>query len=119
MISAATQQLPTVWGLDPFDIHARFWASYGVQIVRPGEPSLLVAHAELFMLVDPRTLVVFRLAPILDTLSWLRPDLVLVRLTDPRKQSYSERIVTNDQGEFVRFQRMYDRSDIRIGRLAL
>jgi len=119
MISAATQQLPTVWGLDPFDIHARFWASYGVQIVRPGEPSQLVPHAELFMLIDPRMLAVFRLASILDTISWLRPDLVLVRLTDPRKQAYSERVVTDERGAFVRFQRLYDRSDIRIGRVAL
>ena len=36
---------PTVWGLNPSELHDRFWASRGVQVVRQGEPSEIVAHA--------------------------------------------------------------------------
>jgi hypothetical protein len=30
--------LRTIWGLDPFPLHSRFWAAHGVQVVRQGEP---------------------------------------------------------------------------------
>jgi hypothetical protein len=32
-----------------------------VQVVRQGEPSPIVSHAELFLLTEPRTLVLFQL----------------------------------------------------------
>jgi lipopolysaccharide/colanic/teichoic acid biosynthesis glycosyltransferase len=111
--------MKTVWGLDPIQLHARYWASRGVQIVRQGDRSELVPHAELFLLIDLRTLAIFRLAGILDTLSWVNPDLVSVRLLDPRKDEYSERVVTNGHGRFVRFQRVYPGSDARMARVSL
>ncbi len=43
----------TIWGLDPFQLYTRFWAAHGVQVVRQGEPSQIVKHAELFLLTDP------------------------------------------------------------------
>ena len=27
----------TIWGLDAFQLHTRFWAAHGVQVVRQGE----------------------------------------------------------------------------------
>ena len=40
----------TIWGLDPFQLYTRYWAAMGVQVVRQGEPSPIVSHAELFLL---------------------------------------------------------------------
>ena len=37
----------TIWGLDPSQLHTRYWASNGVQVVRQGEPSEIVKHAEV------------------------------------------------------------------------
>ena len=37
-------------------LHTRYWAAHGVQVVRQGEPSQIVPHAELFLLTDPRSL---------------------------------------------------------------
>jgi len=44
----ATLGHPTIWGLNPIQLHDRYWASRGVQVVRQGEPSDIVNGAELF-----------------------------------------------------------------------
>jgi lipopolysaccharide/colanic/teichoic acid biosynthesis glycosyltransferase len=120
MLVAGPSPCPiSVWGLDPIQLHARFWASRGVQVVRLGERSEIVPHAELFLLTDPRTLALFRLAGILDMLSWVAPDLVSIRLRDPRSGEYREQVVTEDDGRFVRFERIYEGSDPRMVRVGL
>ena len=65
MISSAStisreQDLPTVWGLDPVQLHDHFWAARGVFVVRLGEVTEIPRDAELYMLTDPRTLAIFR-----------------------------------------------------------
>jgi len=101
----------TVWGLDPIQLHTRFWAAHGVQVVRQGEPSQIVRHAELFLLTDPRSLVLLRLAPVMDVLNWVQPQVLFLRLHDERERGYREKAVTDDSGRFLRFQRLYDASD--------
>lgn len=109
----------TLWGLDTLQLHDRFWASRGVQVVRLGDRSEIVPHAELFLLTGPSTLAIFRLAGILDSLSWLESDLVSVRLTDDRKEGYRERPVTDSTGRLVRLDRIYEASSPRFKRVAL
>jgi len=109
----------TIWGMSPTELHDRFWASRGVQVVRPGQSSQIVHGAELFLLLDPRLLTVFRLKTLVDLLSWVRPDVLWVRLSDSRPRKYRERAVTNEQGDFVRFERLYGGSDSRFARVAL
>src|ERR1041384_8175154 len=75
----------TIWGLDAFQLHTRFWAAHGVQVVRQGEPSPIVRHAELFLLTDPRSLVLFKLAPVMDVLNWVNPQVLFLRLHDTRE----------------------------------
>jgi lipopolysaccharide/colanic/teichoic acid biosynthesis glycosyltransferase len=106
----------TIWGFDPAQLHSRYWASYGVQVVRQGEPSEIVRHAELYLLTDPSTLTLFKLAPLMDTLNWVNPQALFVRLHDARERGYREQAVVDDDGRFVRFQRVYDtaRSQTRI-----
>lgn len=110
---------PTVWGLDWSDLHARYWAARGVQLVRVGERTPLVAQAELYMLLDHDTLTLFRLAPILDDISWLSPDLIIVRVMDSAKQPYSEVINADDDGNFEGYSRVYNATQVRLGRVVL
>jgi lipopolysaccharide/colanic/teichoic acid biosynthesis glycosyltransferase len=98
----------TIWGFDPIQLHTRFWAAQGVQVVRQGEPSAIVDHAELYLLTDPGSLTLFKLAPLMDVLNWVRPHVLFVRLHDVRERSYRENVVTDAHGKFVRFRRLYD-----------
>jgi len=109
----------TLWGLDPIQLHNHYWAALGVQVVRQGEPSQIVKHAELFLLIDPRSLVLFKLAPLLDTLNWIQPQELFVRLHDQRERGYRERVITDESGKFLRFKRLYDVTDPRLCRVVL
>src|SRR6476646_10100881 len=75
-VAAAAAAVPpsarTIWGLDPVQLHTRYWASLGVQVVRPGEPSEIVRHAELYLLTDPASLSLFKLGPLMDVLNWVK-----------------------------------------------
>ena len=105
---AAPQSLRTIWGLDPVQLHTRYWASNGVQVVRQGEPSEIVKHAELFLLCEPGTMTLFRLADVMDALNWIKPQVLFVRLHDSRERGYREHVVTDEFDQFVRFERLYD-----------
>ena len=100
----------TIWGLDAFQLHTRFWAAHGVQVVRQGEPSPIVRHAELFLLTDPRSLVLFKLAQVMDVLNWVNPQVLFLRLHDTREKIYRERVVADESDRFVKFERIYDQS---------
>ncbi len=108
----------TIWGLDIVQLHSRYWASNGVQVVRRGEPSEIVRHAELFLLTESPTLTLFRLGDLMDALNWIKPQVLFVRLHDARERGYRERIVTNEFDQFIRFERLYDASG-RLTRIVL
>src|SRR5258707_5657475 len=108
----------TIWGLDPVQLHARYWASSGVQVVRQGEPSEIVRHAELFLLAESATLALFRLSDVMDALNWIKPQVLFVRLHDSRERGYREYVVTDEFDQFVRFERRYDASG-RLTRVVL
>src|SRR5271169_4390346 len=80
----------TIWGLDPVALHHRFWAAHGIQVVRQGEPSEIVNHAELYLLTDPRSLVLFRMMKVINLLNWLKPQALFLRLHDRREKGYRE-----------------------------
>jgi len=110
----------TIWGLDPVALHHRFWAAHGVQVVRQGEPSEIIHHAELYLLTDPRSLVLFKMISVIDVLNWLKPQVLFLRLHDRREKGYREKVITEDNNRFVRFQRLYDGSeDLRLARAVL
>ncbi len=112
-------RLHTVWGLDALQLHDRFWAARGVQVVRQGQPIDLVHDAELYLLADRHCLSIFRMQQIVDTISWLKPKLLFVRLHNTRDQGYRERVLTDRDNKFVKFERVYGASDWRLGRVAL
>jgi lipopolysaccharide/colanic/teichoic acid biosynthesis glycosyltransferase len=108
----------TIWGLDPVQLHTRFWAAHGVQVVRQGEPSEIVKHAELYLLIENDALSLFKLGPLMEALNWVKPQVLFVRLHDSRERTYREHVMTDDAGRFVRFQRVYDAAS-RMTRVAL
>lgn len=101
------QAQPTVWGLDAATLHARFWASRGVQVVTRGESTELVPQAELYLLTEPGMFAIFRPAQVLDVIAWLDPDLTSLRLFDIRDRGYVEHLESDADGRFVRFRRVY------------
>lgn len=113
----------TLWGLEPHQLHDRYWAAHGVQVVRVGEPSELVPDAELYLLTDPRTLVLFPMHAPLDDLNWLRPHLLYLRVRDRRDRTYREFVLIDppdaEEGAFLGFHRAYDGDDPRLGRVVL
>jgi lipopolysaccharide/colanic/teichoic acid biosynthesis glycosyltransferase len=117
--SASNPALPTIWGLDPLHLHGRYWASRGVQVVRRGEPSELVHHAELYLLTDRDVIVQFSLVGAVDRLSWLDVDVLLLRLADSRERGYREHVLTDSTGRFTKVERMYGGSVARHARVAL
>lgn len=108
----------TVFGLDPLQLHARYWAAHGVQVVRQGEPSQIIRQAELFLLTDPRSLPLFKLTKVIESLNWVRPLVVFVRLHDTRHSGYREQVVTGEDDRFSRFERIYE-SPGRLARVVL
>lgn len=110
---------PTIWGLSTAQMHDRFWASRGVQVVRPGEPSQLMKGAELFLLVDARSLALFDLVKLIDVLCWTKPELLCVRLKDRREGGYRERALVSGDNQFVGFERIYGAADSRLARAGL
>jgi lipopolysaccharide/colanic/teichoic acid biosynthesis glycosyltransferase len=109
----------TVWGLDIAQLHQRFWASRGVQVVCRGDEEKVSDAAELYLLVEPSHYCLFRLDQVIDTLSWLKPKLLFVRIHDSEEHGYRERIITDDQDGFVRFHREYGGADCRLIRTAV
>jgi lipopolysaccharide/colanic/teichoic acid biosynthesis glycosyltransferase len=108
----------TIWGLDPSQLHTRYWASNGVQVVRQGEPSEIVKYAELFLLTESPTFTLFKLTDVVDALNWIKPQLMFIRLHDTRDRAYREHVVTDEFDQFVRFERRYEASS-RLTRVAL
>jgi len=102
-----TKPTHAIWGLDAAQLHDRFWATRGVQVVRQGEPSEIVDNAELFLLTDPKTFAIFKLRNLVETLSWMKPDALYVRIHDDQAQGYREQVITNSQDRFIRFERTY------------
>lgn len=115
----ATDARQTIWGLDAEQLHDRFWAARGVQVVRQGEADLLMPHAELYLLTDSRTYTIFRLGKLVDTLSWLKPKALFIRLHSTMERGYREVVVADDEDRFIGFKRLYSDSDARLARVAV
>jgi len=124
MIRTTTQDVErtptqTVWGLDAARLHQRYWAARGVQVVCRGDQTPVSEDADLFLMIEPTHFCLFPLDKIIDTLSWLRPKLLFVRIHDNQEYGYREEIITDDQDRFIRFQRAYGGSACRLTRTAV
>src|SRR5438270_7013973 len=106
---------PTIWGLDPSQLHDRFWASRGVQVVRPGEMVVPLAdRAPFYLLMEPKALAIFDPATAEEALSMVDSQLMYIRVHDTREHGPRERVVTDANNRFLRFERLYDRPHTHI-----
>ena len=117
-VPRAAGPCPTLWGLDPLQLHDRFWAARGVQVVRHGEPVELIPEARLFLLLEPQALLILESGGVDRALQAQGKHLVYVRLHEAAPAGRHERVITDDQGRFVRFERVYDRPHGRMARAA-
>ncbi len=111
--------LPTLWGLDPVQLHDRFWAARGVCVVRPGERAELAGDAEMYLLTDVRTLALFPLRPLVDHLYWVKPAVLFIRLRSTSTADCREGVVTDDGGRFLRLVRDYGPTAVRTANVAI
>ncbi|MDB5322239.1 MAG: putative glycosyltransferase [Phycisphaerales bacterium] len=119
--TSAPRAAPTVWGLDPVQLHDRFWAQHGVQVVRPDEgshPQPISGDALLYLLVEPQVLVTFESGEEIRTLYSSDAELTYIRVHDPRGRGYRERVITDSGDNFLRFERSYNRPARRLIRAA-
>jgi len=126
MVSAATAtaeselaEHPSVWGLNPTQLHDRYWACRGVQVVRQGERSEIVVGADLFLLTDPRLLTLFGISRFVESLWWEKSALICIRLHDGREHNYREEIVSDDHDRLLGIRRIYRSFDPRLARVVL
>lgn len=110
---------PTIWGLTPMQVHDRFWAARGVQIVRPNQQSEIVEDAELFMLVPGELLTIFRLRQIIEQLNWVAPRVMWVRIRDDHDHGYREEVRIDNDSRFDGFKRIYREVGSRFARVIL
>ena len=101
---------PTVWGLTPREIHDRFWASRGVQVVRPGARGT-VAGARLYLLLSDDHLLLFSLSRLPKFLNRSSRRLLRVLVRDENRRGCREFTVTDDRLQLRAFRRLYDQPD--------
>lgn len=109
---------PTLWGLTPAQLHGRFWAARGVQVVGVGSQVEINPHAELYLLIEHGRFVIIPLRRCLDLLCWLKPDLLVVRIADRTVADYQEIVESRPDGQFLRFRREYSAATSRLARVA-
>jgi len=118
ILAEPEHSVPTMWGLTPTQLHARFWAARGVQVVAAGSQSEIRLQAELYLLTEPQRFVIMPLRRSLELLCWLKPDLLVVRIADRSLQDYREIVEARPDGRFLRFRRDYAAATSRLGRVA-
>jgi lipopolysaccharide/colanic/teichoic acid biosynthesis glycosyltransferase len=97
----------SVWGLDASQLHEHYWAAQGVRVVRNGEAAQIDRDAAMYLLIDPLLLVLFDARQTFRT-NWTACDVAYVRVHDSTERQFRERVVTDDDGQFVKFERHYD-----------
>jgi lipopolysaccharide/colanic/teichoic acid biosynthesis glycosyltransferase len=106
---------PRVWGMSARRLHDLFWAARGVQVVRPGQPPDQSGPRVYLLLLSDQA-IISSAEQWIKRLAWLGCALMHVRVVDRSGVSYSERVITNDQGWFERIDRIYPRRGGRAGR---
>ncbi len=118
---ARSPDTPTIWGLTPLDLHDRFWASRAMQVVRPCGAEV-AEHAPFYLLMEPGALALFDPAAAEEALANAAPGeahLIYIRVHDTRERGPLERVVTDANNRFLRFERLYDRPRTHLARAAI
>ncbi len=101
-------EFPTLWGLNPIELHDRFWAAKKIQVVRRGAHEEIHSEAEHYLLLTEEALTIFPLQGLEDHIKWLRPRLLYLRIHDKRESGYREWVQTSGEDQkFCGFERCY------------
>jgi hypothetical protein len=73
----------------------------------------------LYLLTDPRSLVLFPLARMMEVLNWIKPLVIFVRLRDERERPIRQRAITDEQGRFLRFEIEGETNDAGMSRVVV
>lgn len=98
-----------LWGLDLRRLHDLYWAARGMQVIRPGCPPD-PAGPRAYLLLQPNQAVLARATPWLSRLAWTGAVALRVRVSDPSQLEYHERVVSTDNGDLLRIERVYPQS---------
>lgn len=98
----------TVWSCDVLSIHDALWSSRGIQAIRPGE-TVQRDGPVLYLLLRDRQLVEFDVGRVIKLLHWLNPRCLRLRIGRKSLEHHRERIVSTEDGSFVRAERRYGR----------
>ncbi|MEM7809014.1 MAG: sugar transferase [Planctomycetota bacterium] len=133
LATAGSGLVRTIWGLEPVQVHARYWASRGVCVVRSEDTAPAARGADLYLLLQPESLPLFDLTEALRVLNWVEPTVLTIRLQEKRDDGYREVVVCEGDephlsngrrgnaadDRFVRFDRVYDGKEVRLGKAIL
>ena len=106
-----------VWGLTLIEIHDRYWASRGFQIIRPQGALPDPDGPELYILLDEDKLVGFGVRRLLRIMSWMHPKAIRVRLVETESSPYRESVQSDEEGRFLRFVRSYNARQVHSAQL--
>ncbi len=105
--SANTGSAPIVWGLDPRQLHDRFWADQGVRVIRRGAVNSPVDDRSVYLLLEPDDLALFDIVDAAKSLPYRDKIALDLRLVESEPSGYSERVVPDDEGRLVAIKRRY------------
>jgi len=94
--------------LTPVDLHRRFWAAHGVQVVEQDGTDAISPGAALYLLVPHGHCVLFG-PDVLPRMERSSKRIRLLLLRDEHGNGYRERAIADSDGRFIRFERQYQR----------
>ena len=98
---------PTFWGLPTEGLHRAFWHTCRIAVVRHGATEPGVGPADLYLLLPDAAWVWFDPDQVGDTLRWLKPQVLNLRVSVRSPEGYAERVVMDDTGQFQGIERRY------------
>lgn len=105
--SQLSEPVPRVWGLDALQLHTAFWRSNGVQCIECGQREEPQPAADLYLLVEPRQLVLFNIVAMADELAWRNAAITRLRLICRDGNSYGEEVDVDERGFVRQIRRRY------------
>lgn len=96
-----------IWGLDAVRLHDLFWASHGVQVIRPDGDPPKSPGPQLYLLLREGEMTLFPLDAAVERLNWLKPHALRLRVVELKPESYSERVLRDEESHFLGVRRTY------------
>lgn len=109
IVDQAVKDLPhgQIWGMTVQELHDRYWASRGVQVIRTGGSGPDAAGPRLCLLVHGDELIDLDVQGAMKRMNWAKPQAMRVRIVDSSSEPYVEQVTSDADGRFVAVRREY------------